>query len=125
MVQSRGDKMRKSGILLHVTSLPSPYGIGTMGQEAYNFIDFLVASGQRVWQVLPIGHTSYGDSPYQSYSSYAGNPYLIDLDLLCEEGYLTKEDLAHIPRENNSTKVDYGALYERRYPILKKRQKGF
>ncbi|MBQ7876615.1 MAG: 4-alpha-glucanotransferase [Clostridia bacterium] len=112
--------MRKSGILLHISSLPSPYGIGTMGKEAYNFIDFLKKAGQKVWQVLPIGHTSYGDSPYQSYSSYAGNPYLIDLELLYEAGYLTKEDLENIPREKDSVKVDYGMLYQTRYPLLKK-----
>lgn len=105
---------------MHISSLPSPYGIGTMGEEAYKFVDFLEKAGQRVWQVLPIGHTSYGDSPYQAYSSYAGNPYFIDLDLLCEKGLLRKEEYSHIPREKGSAGVDYGYLYETRFPILKK-----
>lgn len=73
---------RASGILMHITSLPGKYGIGTMGQSAYDFVDFLEKSGQRYWQILPIGPTSYGNSPYSSYSTFAGNPYLIDLDLL-------------------------------------------
>ena len=115
--------MRKSGILMHISSLPSPYGIGTMGKEAYNFIDFLEKSGQKLWQVLPIGHTSYGDSPYQSYSSYAGNPYFIDLDMLCNEGLLDKADLKSIPREIDCEKVDYGMLYVTRYPLLDKAAK--
>ncbi|MBR5535543.1 MAG: 4-alpha-glucanotransferase [Clostridia bacterium] len=111
---------RKSGILMHISSLPSSYGIGTMGKEAYNFIDFLAEAGQKMWQVLPIGHTSYGDSPYQSYSSYAGNPYFIDLDTLCEEGLLERKDLEAIPREKDTEKVDYGMLFETRFPLLKK-----
>lgn len=111
--------MRKSGILMHISSLPSPYGIGTLGAEAYKFADFLEKAGQKVWQVLPIGHTSYGDSPYQAYSSYAGNPYFIDLDMLCEEGLLEKGEYDHISRETGD-RVDYGYLYETRMPILKK-----
>ena len=83
--------MRESGILMHLSSLPSPYGIGTMGREAYRFADFLVKAGQKVWQVLPVTPTGYGDSPYQSFSTYAGNPYFIDLDLLCKDGLLKKE----------------------------------
>ena len=82
---------RSSGILLPLFSLPSPYGIGTMGLAAYDFADLLHAAGQRYWQMLPLGPTSYGDSPYQSFSSYAGNPYLIDLDLLIEDGLLTEQ----------------------------------
>ena len=78
--------MRKSGILMHITSLPGPYGVGTMGKEAYRFVDFLKKSGQRYWQLLPVTPTGYGDSPYQSCSTYAGNHYLIDLDMLAEEG---------------------------------------
>ena len=74
--------MRQSGILMHITSLPGPYGVGTMGKEAYQFIDFLHQAGQRYWQILPLTPTGYGDSPYQSCSTYAGNHYLIDLDLL-------------------------------------------
>ncbi len=117
--------MRKSGILLHISSLPSPYGIGTMGQEAYNFIDFLEKAGQTVWQVLPVGHTSYGDSPYQSYSSYAGNPYFIDLDILSEEGWIDKRDLADISEEINPKRIDYGWLYSIRFPLLKKAAQSF
>ena len=78
--------MRRSGVLMPVTSLPSPWGVGTMGAEARAFVDFLARSGMAVWQVLPIVPTSYGDSPYQSFSTYAGNPYLIDLDDLATEG---------------------------------------
>ena len=73
-----------------MTSLPSPYGVGTMGREAFRFVDFLAAAGQKYWQLLPLGPTGFGDSPYSSYSSFAGNPYLIDLDLLIEEGLLTQ-----------------------------------
>ena len=80
--------MRSSGILMHLSSLPSPYGIGGMGKPARDFIDFLKAAGQGYWQLLPICPTSYGDSPYQSFSTYAGNPYFIDLELLEEDGLL-------------------------------------
>ncbi|MFO8066964.1 MAG: 4-alpha-glucanotransferase, partial [Bacteroidales bacterium] len=76
---------RSSGILLHITSLPGKYGIGTMGKNAYEFVDFLVESGQKLWQILPLGHTGYGDSPYQCFSAFAGNPLLIDLDKLVGE----------------------------------------
>ena len=82
---------RCSGILMPVFSLPSPYGIGTLGKAAYDFADFLHAAGQRCWQMLPLGPTSYGDSPYQSFSTYAGNPYFIDLDMLIEDGLLTRD----------------------------------
>ncbi|MCI9067422.1 MAG: 4-alpha-glucanotransferase, partial [Lachnospiraceae bacterium] len=83
---------RGAGVLLPITSLPSPYGIGTFGKAAYEFIDFLKSAGQKYWQVLPMGPTSYGDSPYQSFSAFAGNPYFIDLELLMEEGLLEKWD---------------------------------
>lgn len=86
--------MRQSGILLHITSLPSPYGIGSMGAAAYGFIDFLRDGGQKCWQVLPLGPTGYGDSPYQSASAFGGNPYLIDLDILTAQGLLTAEEIA-------------------------------
>ena len=79
---------RSAGVLMPISSLPSKYGIGTLGKGARDFIDFLEKSGQTYWQVLPIGPTGYGDSPYQSFSSNAGNPYFIDLDDLCDEGYL-------------------------------------
>ena len=85
--------MRESGILMHITSLPGPYGVGTMGKEAFRFVDFLKEAGQRYGQILPLTPTGYGDSPYQSNSAYAGNPYLIDLELLVEEGLLKAEEL--------------------------------
>lgn len=107
--------MKEAGILLHISSLPSPYGIGTLGQAAYDFIDFLAESGQRIWQILPIGPTSYGDSPYSALSSFAANPYFIDLDLLVEDGLLAKEDL---PPLCTGKTIDYAALYNTRYTIL-------
>lgn len=84
---------RASGVLMHITSLPSPYGIGTMGRAAYEFVDFLHRARQRYWQVLPLTPTGFGDSPYQSASTFAGNPYLIDLDMLLEQGLLTREEI--------------------------------
>ena len=99
--------MRTSGILMPIFSLPSKYGIGTLGKEAYNFIDFLKQAGQTYWQILPIGVTSFGDSPYQSFSSYAGNPYFIDLDLLIEDGLLKKEDVLELDWGEDTSKVDY------------------
>lgn len=101
--------MKKSGVLMPVFSLPSPYGIGTLGAGAYKFADWLKASGADVWQVLPVGPTGYGDSPYQSFSSFAGNPYFIDPDMLCEEGILLEKD---IPKKiPDGSAIDYGALY--------------
>ena len=85
---------RSSGILMPIFALPSPYGIGTLGTAAREFIDFLAEAGQSWWQILPVGPTSYGDSPYQSFSSFAGNPYFVDLELLQEDGLLTGEELA-------------------------------
>lgn len=110
---------RSAGILLPISSLPSNYGIGTLGKEAYRFVDFLVKANQSYWQVLPVGHTSYGDSPYQSFSSFAGNPYFIDLDLLEEDGLINEKDLKKI-RINDPGYIDYGALYVNRYPLLYK-----
>ena len=112
--------MRESGILMHISSLPGPYGVGTMGKTAYKFIDFLKEAGQSLWQILPLNPTGYGDSPYQSCSTYAGNPYLIDLDLLVEEGLLTKEDLKDIDWGDNETRVDFGKLYNNRLAVLRK-----
>ena len=112
--------MRKSGILMHITSLPSPYGVGTMGKEAFRFVDFLKEAGQSLWQILPLTPTGYGDSPYQSCSTYAGNPYLIDLELLMEEGLLVKEDLEGIEWGNRENRTDFGALYRGRAKVLKK-----
>ena len=110
---------RESGIILHISSLPSPYGIGTLGKEAYAFIDFLKRAGQRYWQILPIGPTSYGDSPYQSCSIYAGNPYFVDLDTLLEEGLLQPRDLEELGPDRPG-RVDYAELYQTRLPLLER-----
>ena len=110
--------MKQAGILLPLSSLPSPYGIGTMGKEAYRFIDFLKDSNQVIWQLLPIHQTSYGDSPYQSPSAFAGNPYFIDLDTLIEEGLLTKKDVKDQPPTTEY--VDYAHVYYARYPLLRR-----
>lgn len=112
--------MRKNGILLHISSLPSPYGIGTLGKEAYDFVDFLKRSGQSVWQVLPLCPTGYGDSPYASYSTFAGNPYFIDLDLLAKDGLLNEEDYKYIDWGEKADQVDFGKMYNNRYPVLAK-----
>ncbi len=111
--------MRASGVLLPIFSLPGKYGIGCFSKEAYHFIDFLKKAGQTYWQILPIGPTSYGDSPYQSFSTFAGNPYFIDLDNLIEQGLLTKEecDSAHLGTKEND--IDYGALYNERFRLLR------
>lgn len=111
--------MRQAGILMPVFSLPSPYGIGTMGRAAREFILFLEAAGQRYWQTLPLGPTSYGDSPYQSFSSRAGNPYFIDLDLLAEEGLLEGSEYRDLDWGPDPERVDYGLLYQTRYPVLR------
>lgn len=110
---------RGAGILLPVSSLPSNYGIGTFGKEAYNFIDLLVKAKQKYWQVLPIGPTSYGDSPYQSFSAFSGNPYLIDLDMLIEEGLLKKEDVEQYIWFEKEDRVDYGAIFQNRFLVLR------
>ena len=111
--------MRRAGILLHLSSLPSPYGIGSMGEQAREFVNFLAAGGQSFWQILPLGQTSYGDSPYQSFSSYAGNPYFIDLDTLAGEGLLEEQEYRDLDWGGDGERVDYGVLYERRYPVLR------
>ena len=111
--------MRASGILMHITSLPGPYGVGTMGAEAFRFVDFLKRSGQRYWQILPLSPTGYGDSPYQSCSTYAGNHYLIDLDQLVQEGLLNRDELEAICWGESGGRVDYGALYNGRLQVLR------
>lgn len=110
---------RSSGILMHITSLPGSYGIGTLGEEAYGFIDFLKKSGQKYWQILPVGATGYGDSPYQSFSTHAGNPYLIDLDRLCEDGLIEREHLAALPLPAEEGKADYENVGAHKIHILK------
>ena len=111
---------RSCGILLPVFALPSPYGIGTLGQAAYDFVDFLRQAGQSWWQMLPLGPTGYGDSPYQSFSSYAGNPYFIDLDLLRRDGLLTAQEICSLAWGSDPARVDYAALYENRFVLLQK-----
>ena len=98
--------MRSAGVLMPITSLPSPWGIGTLGRSAREFLDFLAESGQTYWQLLPIGPTGYGDSPYQPFSSYAGNPYLIDLDDLAKAGLLLPEEYQGIQWGTNPARVD-------------------
>ena len=111
---------RSSGILLPVYSLPSPHGIGTLGESALAFIDFLKKARQKYWQMLPLTPTGCGDSPYSSYSVYAGNPYLIDLDLLVSDGLLTKEDVESICWENNPDRIDYSIFHENHNALLRK-----
>ena len=111
--------MRKSGILLHIASLPNDYGIGSMGREAYDFVDYLKKSGQSIWQILPLSQTSYGDSPYQSFSIYAGNPYFISLDVLAEEGLLKKSEYENIKWCEDPRYVDYATMYEQFYKVMK------
>ena len=109
---------RESGILMHISSLPEKYGIGTFGKCAYEFADFLKSAGQSYWQILPLGHTGYGDSPYQAFSAYAGNPYFIDFKLLEKEGLLKKIDFEDIDFGINKEEVDYGKLFENRLKVL-------
>ncbi|MCF0229568.1 MAG: 4-alpha-glucanotransferase [Parasporobacterium sp.] len=114
---------RSSGILMSISSLPSPYGIGTLGKEAYRFADFLHEAGQKYWQMLPLGPTGYGDSPYQSTYSFAGNPYFIDLDMLIEDGLLSKKVLKGIDFGSDPRHVDYGRVYETRFKLLAEAKK--
>lgn len=110
--------MKLCGILLPVFSLPSPYGVGTLGKAAYDFVDFLHAAGQQIWQVLPLHPTGYGNSPYYTQSCFAGNPWLIDLDFLAQEGLLTKQELSAWPPPEDSGRVDYRLLEQRRSALL-------
>ena len=108
---------RGSGLLVHISSLPGKYGIGTFGSEAKAFIDFLVDSKQKYWQLLPLNPTSIGDSPYQSFSAFALNPYFIDLDNLLNKKYLSKKDLKNIKVDDENF-IDYGKIYLERFDIL-------
>ena len=110
---------RSSGILMAMSSLPSNYGIGTMGKSAYKFVDFLRDSGQRYWQLLPLCPTSYGDSPYSSFSTFAGNPYLIDFDLLVKDKLLKKAEFSGIDWGDDASRVDYGKIYRHRFDVLR------
>ena len=109
---------RTAGVLLHISSLPSETGIGNFGAGAYRFIDFLEASGMSVWQICPLGPTGYGDSPYQCFSAFAGNPYFIDLELLVAEGLIEDKEL-DVLRILSKEKVVYGTLYENFWPVLR------
>ena len=112
--------MRASGVLLPISSLPSKYGIGCFSREAYEFVDFLISAGQKYWQILPLGPTSYGDSPYQSFSTFAGNPYFIDLEVLIKDGLLTKEEVESVDWGGHESYVDFEKIYESRSKILRK-----
>lgn len=112
--------MRECGILLPIASLPSAYGIGAFSKEAYDFIDKLKKAGQNYWQILPVGPTGYGDSPYQSFSAFAGNPYFIDLEQLIKEGLLTEEECRQADFGKDPTTIDYEAIYKNRFPVLRK-----
>ena len=112
--------MRASGILMPVFSLPSRYGIGSFSKSAYQFVDMLKKAGQKYWQILPLCPTSYGDSPYQSFSTYAGNPYFIDLDHLIEEKLLTRKECQACDFGDDPQDIDYGKLYENRFKLLRK-----
>ena len=111
--------MRAAGLLMHISSLPSPYGVGTMGAAAREFVDFLAASGQRYWQVLPVGPTGYGDSPYQSYSTFAGTPYFSDLEELTRAGLLQPQEYDALDWGDDPARVDYGLLHRTRFPVLR------
>ena len=111
---------RAAGILMPISSLPSEYGIGCFSKSAYEFVDWLKKAGQRYWQILPLGPTSYGDSPYQSFSTFAGNPYFISLEALVEEGVLTKAECEAVDWGKAKGSIDYKKIYEGRYPLLRK-----
>lgn len=113
-------KMRKSGVLMPVASLPGKYGIGTFGKSSYEFVDMLAEAGQSYWQMLPLGPTSYGDSPYQSFSTFAGNPYFIDPEMLIEEGLLKQKEADAYDFGRKTDTIDYGRIYESRFLMLKK-----
>ena len=117
--------MRTSGVLMPISSLPNDYGIGTLGEYAYKFIDLLKESGQTYWQILPLCPTSFGDSPYQSFSTFAGNPYFIDLDMLNQQGLLDKEDYSNINWGEDIKNIDYSLIYQKRHEVLAKLQKNF
>ena len=111
---------RANGVIIPIFSIPSPYGIGTFGKAAYDVVDFISDASLRYWQILPLGQTSYGDSPYQSFSSFAGNPYFVDLDMFIEEGLLKEDDLDSLNFGDNDRYVDYAIQYNLRYRILEK-----
>ena len=116
-----GEKhIRRAGVLLPVSSLPGKYGIGTFGKAAYDWVDYLKASGQSLWQILPLGPTGYGDSPYQSFSTFAGNPYFIDLEKLIEEKLVTRAECDALDWGGSERYVDYEKMFTSRFAILRK-----
>lgn len=117
--------MRESGVLLPIFSLPSKYGIGCFSKEAYTFVDQLKEAGQKKWQILPLGPTGYGDSPYQSFSTFAGNPYFIDLESLIKEGLLTKDECDAADFGNKADEIDYEKMYFNRFKLLRKAYERF
>ena len=120
MKKSDNVPKRACGVLLPVFSLPSDYGIGAFSKEAYAFVDFLKKAGQKYWQILPLGPTGYGDSPYQSFSTFAGNPYLIDPEFFVEKGLLEKEDLEVLKSDEPSDQVDYKMIEAHKYELIRK-----
>ena len=110
---------------MHISSLPSKYGIGKMGKSAYDFVDFLVSAGVKCWQILPLSPTSYGDSPYQSFSVYAGNPYFIDFETLKREGLIKKSDYEDIKRQDNDHQVNYSIIYNNCFKVLRQAYKTY
>ena len=123
VIKKRGRRSfmdRNSGIIMHIASLPGKYGIGTFGKEAYKFADFLKKSGQKYWQILPLGPTSFGDSPYQSFSAFAGNPYFIDFDILKEKGFLKAEEYEKINFGENDEEIDYALIFNEKMKVLRK-----
>ncbi|MBP3195610.1 MAG: 4-alpha-glucanotransferase, partial [Butyrivibrio sp.] len=119
MAKSNKKQKRVCGVLLPIFSLSSEYGIGTFSKEAYEFVDFLEEAGQSYWQILPLGPTSYGDSPYQYFSTFAGNPYFIDINELINEGLITKKDADKFDFGTNEEFIDYEKLYRSRFKLLK------
>ena len=117
--------MRASGILLPISSIPSSYGIGCFSKEAYEFVDQLIAAGQKYWQILPLGPTGYGDSPYQSFSTFAGNPYFIDLEAFIKEGLLTEQECEECDWGGSESYVDYEKIYQSRFKLLKKAYRNY
>lgn len=116
---------RNSGVLLHISSLPNEYGIGSFGKSSYEFVDFLVETGQKYWQILPLTTTSFGDSPYQSFSAFAGNTHFIDFDCLIKDKLLEKEDLEGYDFGDDPLKVDYAKIFNKKRPLLNKAVKNF
>ena len=112
--------MRQQGILMPIASIPSAYGIGTFGKESYRFVDFLEKAGQTLWQILPLGPTGYGDSPYQTFSTFAGNPYFIDLEMLITDGLLTRKECDSCSFDGDTGSIDYEKIYYARFPLLRK-----